>query len=195
MKYEQQIFDYADGRMTEIEKEDFENRLNTDSDLRDEYMNFSNLQGKVKGLSDIKLKDSYFATLTVNAKKRIQPKRNFGLIPKTALALSFSVIIIFVLFTTPNNVSNIQVSNTNGQGQNIVSNDILKSDSSQPAELVKNGNVKETELEDVTEADIEDEYHASNNGSSSVEMASKLSDSDVDALIKSVSKIKIIAKR
>lgn len=195
MKYEQQIFDYADGRMTEIEKEDFENRLNTDSDLRDEYMKFSDLQGKVKGLSDIKLKDSYFATLTVNAKKRIQPKRNFGLIPKTALALSFSVIIIFVLFTTPNNVSNIQVSNTNGQGQNIVSNDILKSDSSQPAELVKNGNVKETELEDVTEADIEDEYHASNNGSSSVEMASKLSDSDVDALIKSVSKIKIIAKR
>lgn len=96
---------YYDNQLNDQEKAEFEAKLKNDQDFKLAYDEFLVIQQKLKNFANIYINDNYFVTLPVRINNRISANNKKLKIVKSAIAFSFTVVVVFFISLYYFNVS------------------------------------------------------------------------------------------
>ena len=96
------ILKYMAGQLTPLEKEEFEQKLASDPELRKKVDAIEETLGQFKSLNEAEIEDSYFTNLIPKVRQKIDDngkKKVFKLVPAFSLALTVLIVLLLNLPT------------------------------------------------------------------------------------------------
>jgi len=100
-KNEDMILKYLSDMMNEKEKAEFENKLKSSNELKQEYESILSLLNQFKEFEKAQVDERYFASLLPRVNEKIYAKKRFTVIRKLSYVLPAIIIFILVLIMYP----------------------------------------------------------------------------------------------
>lgn len=100
-KINDEILKYLSEMMSDTERREFENKLNTSAELKKQLDEAEQMLNNLTAVNDTAVNEQYFANLLPRARMKMEKKKKIGIVKKISLAVPVlaSAVILFFLFS------------------------------------------------------------------------------------------------
>lgn len=100
-KINDEILKYLSEMMDDLERREFENKLNTSAELKKQLDEAEQMLNNLTAVNDTAVNEQYFANLLPRARMKMEKKKKIGIVRKISLAVPVlaSAVILFFLFS------------------------------------------------------------------------------------------------
>jgi hypothetical protein len=197
---EEKFFNYLNNKMTETEKNRFEDELKSSESLQRDYFNYQTITNIVQETKDIRLNTLYTQTILPKFRERLEKKRKVPFFSKYGFAVAFLFVVV-ISYSIINNLV-IENQNSNNLYPNLTNDEMSyiadKMDLDFSKDLDEN---TELQIDSMYDEDLSQNVNASlndntiqsySNDLSIKELDNYLSDSDIDLIYSELLKKQIL---